>query len=97
MLKPLLIIAAGLFLLSMGVRSVSGFESQVDIMYGGKTESITCEEGKPVAGNGAHTSLAEQQCTEERDDQRGRAKWWLAAGLVVSIYGFTRFKKARSG
>jgi hypothetical protein len=96
-LRPLLFIAAGLFLLSMGVRSISGFESEVDIMYGGKTEIITCEEGKPVAGNGAHTSPAEQQCAAERDDQRGRAKWWLAAGLIVTIYGITRFKKARSG
>ena len=84
--------------MAMGVRSASGFESEVQHLYGGKTETVTCDDdGKPIAGNGAHAVTAQQKCAAEREDQRGKAPWWVAAGLGVTIYGITQFKKARSG
>lgn len=96
LLKPVAIVAAGLFLLSMGVRSASGFESEVTHLYGGVDETVTCDDGIPVGGIGQHATRAKELCAEEKDAQRDRAPWWFVAGIVVSIYGVTRFKKARS-
>lgn len=96
LLKPVIVVAIGLFCISMGVRAASGFESEVTHLYGGVDETITCEGGLPVEGKGAHALTAKTKCAEEQADQRSAAPWWVLGGIAVAIYGVTQFKKARN-
>lgn len=93
--KALVIIAAGLFCIWLGLRSASGYESDAEHLYGGQVETITCEDGNPTSGQGIHTPSAEQACEEEQRGQRQRSPWWLVAGGVITGIGMTRFRKAR--
>ena len=96
LLKPVAVVAIGLFCISMGVRAASGFESEVTHLYGGVDETIVCRDGLPVEGKGAHALTAQTQCAKEQEDQRSSAPWWVLGGIAVSIYGVTRFKKVRN-
>lgn len=95
-LRPILFIGIGLFILAMGVRYASGFDSEVTHLYFGRQETITCVDGKPTAGMGMEAETARQNCAQEADTQRGRSPWWIGIGLGVSIYGIMQFKKART-
>ncbi|MGH9209739.1 MAG: hypothetical protein ACRD2C_03555 [Acidimicrobiales bacterium] len=97
MLRPLLIIAAGLFVIWVGLRSVGGYEAEAEHLYGGEFQTLTCEDGRPTDGLGMHTLSAERACGAERDQQRSRAPWWVALGLGVTLFGMSRFRKARAG
>ncbi|HEY3139830.1 MAG TPA: hypothetical protein VGJ86_01800 [Acidimicrobiales bacterium] len=94
--KSLFIIAGGLILLWIGLRSVGGYEESTKHLYGGQWEEITCEDGKPTGGKGVHVLSADVACEQVQDDQRGRAPWWILAGIVVTGIGLTQFRKARS-
>jgi len=96
-LKALLIIAAGAFLIWQGIRSVDGYEAETDHLYGGQIETITCDNGKAVGGKGMFAVSAQLACEEEQDKQRSRAPWWIAIGVGVTLFGVSRFRKARAG
>jgi len=87
--RALLIIAVGLFGVWIGVRSASGYEDGAEHLYGGQFETITCEDGNPITGKGLHAQSAELACDEVRSSQRSRARWWIAGGLGVTVFGVT--------
>jgi hypothetical protein len=96
MMRSLAIIAAGVFCVWIGVRSMGGYESDTEHLYGGEFEAITCEDGNAVAGKGMHALSAERACVEEQAQQRNRGPWWIALGFGVGLFGISRFRKARA-
>jgi hypothetical protein len=96
--KALAILAAGLFALFLGFKSLSGYEAETTHLYGGDFVTLTCDgDGEPVSGAGWLSTSADLACAKEQSDQQGRAKWWLLAGAVLTFYGYRELKKARSG
>jgi hypothetical protein len=98
MTKALAILAAGLFALFLGFKSLSGYEAETTHLYGGDFVTLTCDgDGQPISGAGWLSTSAGLACAKEQSDQQGRAKWWLLAGAVGTFYGYREFKKARAG
>jgi hypothetical protein len=94
--RTLLIIAAGLFCVWLGLRSISGYEAETEHLYGGRFEPITCEDGNATEGKGLHAITADVACDAIEEEQRGRAPWWIMLGIVVTGVGMIRFRRARS-
>lgn len=95
--KPLAIIAVGMFVIVYGVRSIGGTEGEAEHLHGGAFVTITCSaDGKASSGPGFLSPSANQACRRARDDQRGRAPYWLGGGVLVTGVGVTRFRKARA-
>ncbi|SRR6266545_4597234 len=95
--KALAIIAIGLFALYMGFKSLAGYEAEAKHLYGGEFVTLTCDDdGKPISGAGWVTQSAQEACQQEASDQKGRAKWWILAGAVGVVYGYSEFRKVRS-
>jgi hypothetical protein len=98
MTKSLAIIAAGLFALFMGFKSLSGYEAETEHLYSGDFVTLTCDsDGQPVSGAGWLSTSADQACSKEQSDQQGRARWWLLGGAFIVIYGYVGFRRVRSG
>lgn len=95
-LKAVAIIAGGLFVMWIGIRSIGGYEAEAEHLYGGEFHTLTCDEGQPVQGVGMHALSAERACDAETDQQRSRAPLWVALGLGVTLFGVSRFRKARA-
>jgi hypothetical protein len=97
MTKSLVILAAGLFALYMGFRSLSGYEAETTHLYGGEFVTLTCDaDGHPISGGGWLSISADRACTTEQKDQQNQARWWLLIGAAVTIYGYLEVRKARS-
>ena len=97
MTKALLILAAGLFAIYLGFKSLSGYEAETTHLFGGDFVTLTCDgDGKPITGMGWQSHSADRACHHELSDQQNRAKWWLLIGAVVTFVGYRQVKKARA-
>jgi hypothetical protein len=95
--KALFIIALGAFGIVFGIKSIGGMETDAKHLHGGQFVDITCDaKGKAIAGTGFLSASANEACAKEHANQRDRAPKWLIAGVVVTGFGVTRFRKARS-
>jgi len=96
--KPLAIIVVGVFVLVYGVRSVGGTAGEAEHLQGGVFVEITCASGgQATGGPGFLSASADAACSRARDEQRGRAPWWILGGLAITGFGVMRFRKARAG
>jgi hypothetical protein len=89
----LLIILAGVVLVWMGLRSLVGYQQEVDHLHAGQFRPITCDGGEAVGGPGWLSPAADYTCEQARRDQQGRAPWWIATGLVVTAYGIVDVRR----
>jgi hypothetical protein len=97
MTKALVILAAGLFAVYLGFKSLSGYEAETTHLFGGDFVTLTCDgDGTPISGIGWQSTSAERACANELSDQQGRAKWWLLIGAAGVIYGYRELRKARA-
>jgi hypothetical protein len=90
----LLILLAGVLVVWFGLRSLVGYRFDTEHLHAGEFQSITCDREKAVSGAGWMSPSADFACQQERDDQRDRAPWWIAAGLVVTAYGVIETRKS---
>lgn len=90
-----LIILGGVLVVWMGLRSLVGYEHEAEHLHGGQFQPITCDGDQAVGGAGWLSPSAHYACQESRDDQRARAPWWIAAGLVVTAYGVFDVRKSK--
>lgn len=94
--KNVVIVLVGLLVVWMGLRSLVGYRHDTEHLHGGEFTSITCDGGDAVEGRGWLTPSADFACEEAREDQRGRAPWWIVAGLGAVAYGVIQVRRARS-
>lgn len=94
--KTLLIFAGAALALFLAARSVAGYETTAEHLYGGEMVEITCEDGQPTGGEGVHLASARQACAEARSDQRGWAPWLLGAGVILLVWGIVDIRSGRS-
>jgi hypothetical protein len=90
------IVVVGVLVLWMGLRSFTGYRHDTEHLHGGEFVSITCDGEQPVEGQGWLTPSAAFACEDSRQDQRGRAPWWILLGLGVTGYGVFQVRRARS-
>lgn len=95
--KPIAIIAAGMFVMFMGLRSISGYDTDVEQLYAGQTVTVTCRDGRPHAGEGLHMQTALEKCAEARSKQRGSVRIFFVIGAVLIGWGTIDLRKVRSG
>jgi hypothetical protein len=93
--KNIAIVVVGVLILWMGLRSFTGYQHDTEHLNGGEFVSITCDGDQPVEGQGWLTPSAAMACQQSRNDQRGRAPWWVLVGLGVTAYGVFEVRKAR--
>lgn len=91
-----IIVLVGVLVVWFGVRSLTGYRFETEHLHAGQFQSITCDHEDAVAGAGSMSPSADFACQQERDDQRDRAPWWIAVGLVVTAYGVIDARKSGS-
>lgn len=97
MRKPIVVIAAGVFVLWMGIRSIAGYDADIEHLYAGQTVTVTCRDGKPYEGEGLHMHAALEKCAEARSKQQGAVRIFLGVGVVLIGWGTLDLRKARAG
>jgi len=96
--KPLLIIVVGVFAVFFGVRSFSGYATEAEHLHGGKSVTVTCDaKGKATGGMGFLTSSANEACADAHKEQGGHAPLWILGGVAITVFGISKFRKARAG
>lgn len=94
--RILLILGGAALALFLGFRSLAGYETTTEHLYGGEMVQISCDDGEPVAGEGLHLASAEQACAEARDDQLRWAPWLLGGGALLLVWGLIDLGNRRS-
>lgn len=96
MSRPTAILAAGMFVVFMGLRSLSGYETEIEHLYAGETVTVTCKDGKPYEGDGLNMPAARQKCAEARKKQRGSVPFYFGVGTALVSWGAFDLQKARN-
>lgn len=94
--KTAVIILVGVLVMWMGLRSFVGYRHDTEHLHGGEFVSLTCDGSQPVEGRGWLSPSAAFACQESRDEQRGRAPWWIGLGLGAIAYGAIQVRRARN-
>jgi hypothetical protein len=94
--KTLLIFAGAALALFLAVRSMAGYETTAEHLYGGEMVEITCDNGQPTGGEGVHLASARQACEQERSDQRRWVPWLVGAGVILIVWGVVDVRSGRS-
>lgn len=81
----------------MGCRTMTGYDSEIEHLYGGRTRTVICQNGKPVEGAGLEARSALEGCADERRRQSGAVRVFLVVGVLTVAAGAFELRKARAG
>lgn len=80
----------------MALRSASGYDTEIEHLYGGETVTVTCSDGKPVEGPGIELQSAKEKCADENDSQSAGVRTFLLLAVLAAGWGIIELRKTKS-